>query len=384
MDLDLRPFGFGFGFGYSDGGEKAGPETPCNWQRCFYHPTITTTGCFIQLLPNGPWWFASAEAMSITNFGCDCPRPSNSVTNTRTRRFIMASDLKTTVLVGKLSITNWEAKKKAKGIERTAEEAAGAAHGTISARKSLLPGAEALDTIIKHGAAMRTWWNQVSAPWFDNGMRVYNVAGHFDIQTAYGDMARYRDGLVTTFMQEYPELREKARFDLNDLFDDSEYPTPEVVRHKFTCSFEVMPLPDIADFRIVQGISPEEAARLQAEADLKAQARVQEATATTVRRLMETIRTVADRLGEYTRKEDSDEKRAFYESWVLNVQEMADLLPQLNLTGDPELNAIAAHIKEAFDQPALFYKDNYEARRVATTKARDIAARLSSLFTVTE
>ena len=292
------------------------------------------------------------------------------------------TNLKNIVLVGKLSITNWEAKKKAKGVEAKAEAAAGAVHGTISARKSLLPGAEALENIIKHSAAMRTWWNQVSAPWFDNGMRVYNVAGHMDIQATFGDMARYRDQLVQTFLDEYVELREKARFDLNDLFDENEYPMPEVVRSKFTCSFEVMPLPDTSDFRVIEGLGDDELARLQAEAEAKAQARVAEATSTTVRRVLEAVKTMADRFSEYTRKEDADEKRAFYESWVANVQEMADLLPQLNLTNDPTLAKIAEDIKEAF--PAViapsFYKDNYEERTKATAKARDIAATLSSLF----
>lgn len=290
------------------------------------------------------------------------------------------TQLKNIVLVGKLSITNWEAKKKAKGVEAKAEAAAGAIHGTISARKSLLPGAEALENIIKHSAAMRTRWNQVSAPWFDNGMRVYNVAGHMDIQATYGDMARYRDQLVQTFLDEYVELREKARFDLNDLFDENEYPMPEVVRAKFTCSFEVMPLPDTSDFRVIEGLGDEELARLQADAEAKATARVAEATSTTVRRALEALKIAVDRLNDYTRKEDNDEKRAYYESWVNNAKEMAALLPQLNLTNDPAITAIAEEIKAAMPESALFYKDNISQRKDAARKVNDIAAKLSSLF----
>lgn len=290
------------------------------------------------------------------------------------------TQLKNIVLVGKLSITNWEAKKKAKGVEAKAEAAAGAIHGTISARKSLLPGAEALENIIKHSAAMRTWWNQVSAPWFDNGMRVYNVAGHMDIQATYGDMARYRDQLVQTFLDEYVELREKARFDLNDLFDENEYPMPEVVRAKFTCSFEVMPLPDTSDFRVIEGLGDEELARLQADAEAKANARVAEATSTTVKRALEALKIAVDRLSDYTRKEDNDEKRAYYESWVNNAKEMAALLPQLNLTNDPAITAIAEEIKQAMPESALFYKDNISQRKDAARKVNDIAAKLSSLF----
>lgn len=290
------------------------------------------------------------------------------------------TQLKSIVLVGKLSITNWEAKKKAKAVEAKAEQDNGAKHGTISARKSLLPGADALDDIIKHAAGMRTWWNQVSAPWFDNGMRVYNVAGHMDIMTAYGDMVRHRDGLIAAFLNEYPALREKARFDLNDLFDEQEYPMVGDVARRFTATFEVMPLPDTSDFRVIEGLSDEMIASLQVEAEAKVQARVGDAMSTTVRRVADAVKLMADRLNEYTRKEDADEKRAFYDSWVSNVQEMAALLPQLNITNDPVLAAFAKEIAETFDKPASAYKDNSESRRNAAAKAADISARLASLF----
>lgn len=289
--------------------------------------------------------------------------------------------LRNTVVIGKLSITNWEAKKKAKSVEAAAETAAGAKHGTISARKALLPGAEALEAILKHSAGMRTWWNTVSAPWFDNGMRAYAVAGHIDIQAAFGDMARERDRLVQAFLDEYPTLREKARFDLNDLFSEDDYPTPAVVASRFTCAFEVMPLPNTDDFRVMEGIDDAELARLQAEADARAEARVQEAMSTTVTRLYQAVKTMADRLTEYTAKETADAKgNRFYESWVANVQEMASMIPQLNITGDPALNALAEEAKElAFGNP-LHFKDNFEARTTATTKARELSAKLSSLL----
>lgn len=291
------------------------------------------------------------------------------------------TQLKNIALVGKLSITNWEAKKKAKSVEAKAEQDNGAKHGSITARKALLPGAEALEAIIKHSAGMRTWWNQVSAPWFDNGMRVYNVAGHMDIQAAFGDMARHRDALVQQFLDEYPALREKARFDLNDLFDEQEYPMPGDVARRFTCTFEVMPLPDTSDFRVIEGLTDEMIAQLQAEAEAKVQARVAEATSTTVRRVVDAVRLMAERLNAYTEKEGNDEKRAYYDSWVSNVQEMAVLLPQLNITNDPAIAAITEEIKTAFDKPALFYKDNIHQRNAAAAKAADIASRLSSLFT---
>lgn len=289
--------------------------------------------------------------------------------------------LKNTVLVGKLSITNWEAKKKARAIEAEAESKAGAKHGTISARKSLLPGAEALENIIKHAAAMRTWWNQVSAPWFDNGMRAYNIAGHLDIMAAYGDMARHRDTLVQAFLAEYPELREKARFDLNDLFDDEDYPLVGHVSARFSCTFEVMPLPDTADFRVVQGLDEAEIATLQRAAVDAERARVAVASSTAVLRLHEAVSTMAIRLKAYTLKEDADDKtKKFYDSWVLNVRELAELMPQLNIAGDPVLAALAEEAKTIASEEPAAYKNGRASREHATQQAESLAARLAQLF----
>ena len=285
------------------------------------------------------------------------------------------------VLIGKLSITNWEAKKKDKHIETEAEAKAGSKRGTVSARKVLLPGAESLEAIIKHSAAMRTWWNTCSQPWFDNGMRAYNIAGHMDIQMAYGDMARYRDTLVEEFLGEYAALREVARFDLNDLFNDADYPDVNVVRSKFTCSFECMPLPNTEDFRIIEGLSDEEIAELTASAERKMQARIYEASKNAVEQLYKSVKLMIDRLEEYNAKEDADTKNnKFYDSWIDNVRKQARLIPQLNITDDPELAALGQECLDLVADDTALFKGNRGVRETATQKADSIAAKLKSLF----
>lgn len=293
------------------------------------------------------------------------------------------NNLRNTVLVGKLSLTNWEAKRKAKGVEQTAERVAGAKAGTISARKALLPGAAELEAVIKHAQAMRNWWGQVSAPWFDNGMRVYAVAGHIDIQVAYGDMLRQRLKLIGEFLDKYPALREDARFTLNDLFDEAEYPTPEEVSRKFHCSFEVMPLPDAGDFRLVQGIDPSEMERLQHEAQKSVEDRVNTAMRSTIERFRDALKTMADRMAAYSEKVDANDPKSparFYDSWVTNVQEIAGLLPQLNVTGDPRLEALAKEAATiAAGDPAAF-RNTHDKRVEATARTNELLGRLHDLF----
>lgn len=285
------------------------------------------------------------------------------------------------VLIGKLSITNWEARKKDRQIETEAEDKSHAKRGTVSARKALLPGAESLEAIIKHSAAMRTWWNTCSQPWFDNGMRAYNIAGHMDIQMAYGDMARHRDTLVETFLDEYAALREVARFDLNDLFNDADYPDVNVVRSKFTCSFECMPLPNTEDFRIIEGLSDEEIAELTANAERKMQERIYEASKNAVEQLYKSVKLMIDRLEEYNAKEDADTKNnKFYDSWIDNVRKQARLIPQLNITDDPELAALGQECLDLVADDTALFKGDRQVRETATQKADGIAAKLKALF----
>ncbi len=285
------------------------------------------------------------------------------------------------VLIGKLSITNWEARKKDRQIETEAEDKSHAKRGTVSARKALLPGAESLEAIIKHSAGMRTWWNTVSQPWFDNGMRAYHVAGHMDIQMAYGDMARHRDTLVETFLNEYAALRETARFDLNDLFNDNDYPDVEVVRSKFTCAFECMPLPSTQDFRIIEGLSDAEIAELTTAAERKMQARIADACKNAVDQLYRSVKLMIDRLNEYNLKEDADTKNnKFYDSWVDNVRKQAKLIPQLNLTDDPVLAALGQECLDLVADDTAIFKGNRAVRETATEKADNIAAKLKAMF----
>ena len=93
------------------------------------------------------------------------------------------------------------------------------------------------------------------------------------------------------------------------------------------------------------------------------------------------LRTLADRLAAYTEKETADVKgNRFYESWVDNAKQLAGLLPQLNLTNDPQINALAIEITNAFDKPALHYRDNAEDRATATQRANELTRKLASLF----
>lgn len=57
-----------YGLAYNDHGSKAN----CNWQICIASPRTsdgTAGNCLIQLVPDGPFWYAEGWQMDIRRFG---------------------------------------------------------------------------------------------------------------------------------------------------------------------------------------------------------------------------------------------------------------------------------------------------------------------------
>lgn len=296
----------------------------------------------------------------------------------------MATTQRNTLIMGKMELTGWTAKKKAKDVERKAESDNGAKAGTISARKSLLPGAEALDNVSKYMAGCRSWWTTVSKDWIGTA-RVYHAAKHFDIQTEMGDRQREFYRLVDLFMQEYPVLRAEAQFQLNNLFDPADYPDPTVVRAKFKFDFEPLPLPNGEDFRLIDGdlIPQEEVDRLVFEAEGRAASKMAEAMKSTYEELEAVIAHYINRLQAKNESEDRDDKKqaSIHASVIGNILEIVDNMPGLNLTGDERLKNLTEQAKELAEMFTVDeLKESRGSRILATQKAEQIRKQFAGLF----
>jgi hypothetical protein len=299
----------------------------------------------------------------------------------------MSNPLRNTLILGNLTITGWTAKKKAKGVEKKAEAENGAVDGSISARKALLPGAQALDAIANYGANCRGWWIANSREWLASA-RVYHAAKHFDIQTEIGDRQRAYYALVDTFMQEYPQLRSDAQFQLNHLFDSADYPEPWEVRAKFRFDFEVSALPAGEDIRLLSDvISTDEAERLVFEAEARTEARVKEA----MRSVYTDLHGVVSHYVARMKARDESEEAAvpgsktrvsmIHETVITNILDLVDRMPGLNLTGDTKLAELAAEAHSLATFATVDeLKESSATRALATQKAEKISAMFKEMF----
>jgi hypothetical protein len=283
------------------------------------------------------------------------------------------STVRHSLLTVHFSISAWEGRKQDK---RASKEVA-TTHGTDSNvgryHKDLLPGAVEHDEILKLRNAWRVEHYENTLPWGDEGSRVMRSASFLD----YAAMYRTREGhwtrLLNKFEAAYPTLVAQAELRLNTLFDPKDYPPVDQVMQRFSVRLNTYPLPDVEDFRIIEGIPPEEADRLVAEAVEGINTRLNEA----VKDLWARMHVVVTNMQERLAVPIGAKGGKFHDTLVGNVQDLLDVLPKLNLTNDPAIAQMAADMTHLVQFPAETLRQSPDARETTGLKAAALAKRMA-------
>jgi hypothetical protein len=143
------------------------------------------------------------------------------------------------------------------------------------------------------------------------------------------------DLAVSVFLTDYLDLKEKARDEQKDLYNEADYPTLAQMSGKFGVKLSVLPFPDASQFGV--DLPPNVLTDLRSEIDQHVLASISTANNDLVGRLYEAVSKLADRLYGAT-----DVRLG-----VTNpVRELCELLPKLNFSNDPKLNHILEQAKK--------------------------------------
>lgn len=282
------------------------------------------------------------------------------------------------IMLGSLSISMPEMRRNAREQAAKIEQDNHAKNGTISASKHLMAGIESHKRIKDYAAMQRAWWSFVTLPWFDGkgAPRATAAIAVVDLKVELGDRRRGFFALVDEFMPEYPNIRAQRKFEMGDLFDERDFPPPEVLRRKFAFRFDFCSLPNSDDIRTKKGISSAAAAEIAEEARKSEQARIKRAMETAAQRLYKVVKSMHD-----TMATPIGEKGAkFNNSKLENILIMADTLPMLNLTNDPKLAKMAAEAKKIAMKSPEELRENPDMRKRAADESGKLASKLSEMF----
>jgi len=230
--------------------------------------------------------------------------------------------------------------------------------------KHLVPKS-AINPVMAAAQAARRHLHHHTLPWRDNGDRLLTRDMYTKFMMTHGEHAkRFEDEVANFLSVTYPEARDRAEFRMGDMFDPTDYPSVDELRRKFYLNVDILPVSTANDFRV--DIGEAEVERVKSQMETLLDERVQAAQNDVWKRL-------TDVLGHYATKVASG--GPFQETTITKLGELVDMVPGLNLTNDPDLEAIRRRIKKQLTPfSAQDLRQDEGQREVVSQEAKDILA----------
>lgn len=273
-------------------------------------------------------------------------------------------------LLVSLRISQWTARKLDKTATKQVNQLNYASDTAGRYNKSLLPANDLLDHVHKKTNLVRAEFLTNTLPWGIDGTRILPSANYLGFMAEFRKHKADWELLVNQFVQGYPDLQREAQHFLGRLYNPADYPDPSAVAGKFEIDMMVLPVPS-DDFRVTLGDA--EVSRLQAEMQQRYDSIAKNAMADVWSRLYERVKLIAERC--------NDPKSRIYDSLLDSARELCDLLPRLNLTDDPNLEAMRQAVEaQLVSVPTDAIRADLTVRKSTAETAEDIMAKMGAFM----
>jgi hypothetical protein len=285
----------------------------------------------------------------------------------------MTTHLSDRALLVQLNVSQWTARKTDKRATQEVADANGANVSVGNYRKNLLPLNDSLANIHTMTGDIRKEFYTNTLPWGLENTHMLPTANYLGFMTTFRKRKSEWERLVDRFVVEYPTIQTSAQRRLGGLYNADDYPEVTDIKRKFKIDLVVMPVPP-NDFRVE--LADDELASIQADI----RNRVQESSSLAMKeawqRLYDRVKHMVERLAKL-----DDPKSRFHESTLEHVTELCNILPRLNFTDDPHLEAMRQEVegklaglsKDAVVNDPVF-------RQTKINEASDIMARMGAFM----
>lgn len=253
-------------------------------------------------------------------------------------------NLSSKAMLARLSFTGWTAQRVDHSATDETEQNNNAEHGSGVFTKRLVPPSDLKEIQRARTAASLAFKNRTLI-WDDTGTRLLPSAAFEDTTQTLSSLKADYEGAVSRFVQKYERLLqspEAIQARLGKLYRESEFPTAEQVAEKFSVSLAFYPIPEGNDFRV--NLNNEEAESIRRQITNETQARLNNAVAGLYNRIGDAVKRLAIRLEEFDSHVPTPGRRQtpIREGLLDSIRELAQVIPTLNVTADPDLDQIGA------------------------------------------
>lgn len=281
----------------------------------------------------------------------------------------MITDLKDRAVLVKFTDRCWMGGKIDSEVSAKVHKDAGAKADTGHYWKRLVPKA-AIRPRANAGNAVREFHMNQTLPWMEGGVRILPVANFKKYTDGMRKLIAKAEEEEKKFIKEYPEWVKEAKKTHGKLFNEAHFPTASEVRAKFGIDFDIIPLPNVADWRVNLD---------KAQVDELKRA----ATAKFEEVLKDGVRELYERIGDqlkHINESLSDPDKVFRDSLIKNLQELLDIVGTLNVGGDKGLDDVAKALRTKFkDVKPQELREDGEKRSKAAKDAREIMKKMQGL-----
>jgi hypothetical protein len=270
-----------------------------------------------------------------------------------------------------LNVSQWTARKMDRGASQATADLYHAEGSEVSTYKSTVQKKH-LDKIQKIVGKARTMHYKYTSPFpASKGQAVLATKMLTDYMSEGGTLVAEFNHAVEEFMTIYRTVQEEAKAALGDLYDEFDYPSEEKLRRKFAMAFDFAPIPQGSHLQIA--IGADDLAEMQADIEAK----VKDSMTMAMDDLWQRVYRVTSQLKERMTPEAGKDK-VFRDTLISNISELAEILPKMNISGDADLDAIAAELSNglaAYDPEAL--RKDRGMRKEAAKRADAILDKVS-------
>jgi len=273
-------------------------------------------------------------------------------------------------LIVKLTISQWSARK----YDKRASEQVAAANGTTAEvgryNKLLLPMNDGLKQIMAASNALRKHVYDNTLPWAHDGQFILPTTRYLGFVDKYRTLKGEFDSLASQFIADYARVKDSAKQSLGSLYNEADYPDAASLREKFKVDLELGPVPS-NDFRV--NIADDELSRIQQDVTSRVEAAQTQAMKAAWSRLYERVEHMSTML--------TKDNPRIHDSMVEHIRDLCGTLTDLNLTDDPNLEAMRQEVERSLGTVSVTDLRNDKTARAETAEtAANIMAKMGAFM----
>lgn len=287
--------------------------------------------------------------------------------------------IQNSALLVKVQTSRWSVNKRDKGLGEDLSAQQFASAEALRVHKTLTSDPIVTEINKLYGQITNQVIRKVCVPW-DEGEHLLVV----DLIDKFEDELREKtdriDALKVRLGGEYDRIVRDAQRTLGLSFNPEDYPPASEVLGKYSVRVSYRPLPESGDIRV--DLPADKLARIKADIEQSVTSRVDDAVAIVRERVADALTALIEGLERHGVKADGAKRTgSFKDSTIDNLLQIAEVLPSLNLTGDPAIAEVTNDlIANLTNLDANELREDVTKRKQTVATAKAIASKLDGLL----